>query len=338
MDSLEKRLAELERRNNALRLNGNTVNGRTADIGITTRGSDWYFTVCAVMTVAGFAFMALAIRRPRKDRIFHYITSAVVFVAAIAYFTMGSNLGFTPIQVEFFRSNPKVRGTFREIFYVRYIDWFITTPLLLMDLLLTAAMPWPTIFFVILVDWIMIVTGLIGALVVSSYKWGFFTFGCVALGYIVYHLAWESRRNANRFGSDVGRAFLFCGSLTSLLWILYPIAWGVCEGGNVISPDSEAVFYGILDLLAKPVFGALLIWGHRNIEPARLGLNILDYEDDTMVREKHHGARNGVTDGASTGITTGATNGHTNGTAPTVSTGPTDGLGGNTPMQPTHQV
>lgn len=26
--------------------------------------------------------------------------------------------------------------------------------------------------------------------------------------------------------------------------------------------------------LAKPVFGALLIWGHRNIEPARLGLNI----------------------------------------------------------------
>lgn len=29
---------------------------------------------------------------------------------------------------------------------------FITTPLLLMDLLLTAAMPWPTLLFVILVD------------------------------------------------------------------------------------------------------------------------------------------------------------------------------------------
>ena len=28
----------------------------------------------------------------------------------------------------------------RSIYYVRYIDWFITTPLLLLDLLLTAGM------------------------------------------------------------------------------------------------------------------------------------------------------------------------------------------------------
>lgn len=56
----------------------------------------------------------------------------------------------------------------------------------------------------------------------------------------------------------------------------YPIAWGLSEGGNVIASDSEAIFYGILDLLAKPGFGALLIWGHRNIDPARLGLKIHD--------------------------------------------------------------
>jgi bacteriorhodopsin len=279
---------DLQKRNNALYHNGNTVNGATADIAITTHGSDWYFTVCAVMTIAGFAFIGLSARKPRRERLFHYITAAVVFVAAIAYFTMGSNLGFTPIEVEFFRSNPKVHGTYREIFYVRYIDWFITTPLLLMDLMLTAGMPWPTIAWVIVVDWIMIVTGLVGALVRSVYKWGYFAFGCFALLYIVYHLVWESRRNANAFGAEVGRCFLFCGSLTTVLWILYPIAWGVCEGGNVLSPDSEAVFYGILDLLAKPVFGALLIWGHRNIDPARIGLAIHDYEGDVAIHEKRH--------------------------------------------------
>jgi bacteriorhodopsin len=105
------------------------------------------------------------------------VTAGVVSVAAIAYFSMGSNLGFTPIEVEFQRSNPKVHGQYREIFWVRYVDWFITTPLLLMDLLLTAGMPWPTILWVILVDEIMIVTGLVGALVRSSYKWGYFVFG-----------------------------------------------------------------------------------------------------------------------------------------------------------------
>jgi bacteriorhodopsin len=57
---------------------------------------------CSLL-VAGFCFIGLAFRKDRRDRLFHYITAAVVFVAAIAYFTMGSNLGFTPIQVEYVR-------------------------------------------------------------------------------------------------------------------------------------------------------------------------------------------------------------------------------------------
>jgi len=41
-----------------------------------------------------------------------------------------------------------------------------------MDLLLTAGLPWPTILYTIFLDEVMIVTGLIGALVKSRYKWG----------------------------------------------------------------------------------------------------------------------------------------------------------------------
>ena len=152
----------------------------------------------------------------------------------------------------------------------------------------------------------MIVTGLVGALVRSSYKWGYFVFGCVALLWIVYVLVWEARKHANAMGSDVGKAFLYCGSLTAFLWTLYPIAWAVCEGANIITPDSEAVFYGVLDLLAKPVFGALLIWGHRGIDPARLGLHIHDYDEKDMQFDGKHGGNNGVTNG-----TNGVTNGHT---------------------------
>jgi bacteriorhodopsin len=129
------------------------------------------------MALSGFIFLLLAFRKPRRDRLFHYITAAIVFVAAIAYFTMGSNLGFTPIGVEFPRSRSVVRGRYREIFYVRYIDWFITTPLLLIDLMLTAGMPWPKILWVVLVDWIMIVMGLVGALITSRYKWAYYAIG-----------------------------------------------------------------------------------------------------------------------------------------------------------------
>jgi len=103
------------------------------------------------------------------------------------------------------------------------------------------------------------------------YKWGYFVFGNMALFAVAWTLVWTARKHAAALGSDVSRAYNICGVLTVFLWFLYPIAWGLCEGGNVISPDSEAVFYGILDLFAKPVFGALLIWGHRGIDPARLG-------------------------------------------------------------------
>jgi len=58
---------------------------------------------------------------------------------------------------------------------------------------------------------------------------------------------------------------------TIFIWMLYPVAWGLCEGGNVISPDAEAVFYGVLDFCAKPIFSLMLLWGHRNIDPVSIG-------------------------------------------------------------------
>lgn len=93
------------------------VNNANAQIAITVRGSDWYWTVCAIMIAATFAFVGLATTKPRQQRIFHYITASITMVAAIAYFSMASNLGWTGIAVEFVRSDPKVAGLYREIFY-----------------------------------------------------------------------------------------------------------------------------------------------------------------------------------------------------------------------------
>lgn len=291
--------------------------GVPADISITDHGSDWLWAVTAIMTVSTLAIIAMSFRVPRAARVFHYITASITLVAAIAYFTMASNLGWVPVNVEFVRDRDVVSGFTREIFYARYIDWFITTPLLLMDLLLTAGLPWPTILYTILLDEVMIATGLMGALVSTSYKWGYFVFGCIAFLGVVWNVMFTARRHAFALGSDIHRTFISCGVLTTFLWFLYPIAWGLCEGGNVISPDSEAIFYGILDILAKPVFGFMLLAGHRNIDPGRLGLAIRDVADHpTGVRgEKTHGVgashHGGVATGTTAGNTTAAPVSHT---------------------------
>lgn len=184
----------------------------------------------------------------------------------------------------------------------------------------------------------MIVTGLVGALVSSSYKWGYFVFAMFALFFIAYNLLWVGRIHARNINAEVGRTYMICGGWTIFLWFLYPIAWGLSEGGNVIAPDSEAVFYGILDALAKPVFGAILLWGHRNIDPAVLGLHIRDYADAGATRhinqkEKNSNANHGLSGGPvghdnsvagngvnNTATTTQHTTGNVNTTAP-VSTG-----------------
>ncbi|TEA19719.1 Protein FDD123 [Colletotrichum sidae] len=256
-------------------LNTNSKVAQHADLAISVRGSDWYFAVSAIMGFSTIIFMGMSFTKRESHRLFHYITTSITFVACIAYFTMGADLGQVPIQVEFPRSYDAVSaaGT-REIFYARYIDWAITTPLLLLDLLLTAGLPWPTILMALLADEIMIVTGLVGALTSSSYKWAYWVFGMFAFFYVIYALVIDGRKHAAALGGSVQTTFQRCGVLTIFLWFLYPIAWGVAEGGNLIHPDSEAIMYGILDVLAKPGFGFLLLWGHRDIDPAALGLHI----------------------------------------------------------------
>ena len=220
--------------------------GGYPELAITSNGSDWYWTVCAIMGVSTLAFMGLSFTKPRTHRLFHYITAAITFVAAIAYYSMASGLGQTPVLVEFGGDHHEMGGVTREMFYVRYIDWFVTTPLLLLDLLLTSGTPTPTIAITILMDEVMIVTGLVGALTPSTYKWGYWTFGTAAFLYVVYSLVFVGRTYANALGPNPSRAYNLCGVVLVGVWFLYPIAWGLAEGGNVIHPDSEVCSSSLL--------------------------------------------------------------------------------------------
>lgn len=73
-------------------------------------------------------------------------------------------------------------------------------------------------------DLVMIVTGLVGALVESSYKWGLFTFGCVAMLHVFYILYGPGRKSAYALGDDFGKAYTSGAVVLSFLWFLYPVS------------------------------------------------------------------------------------------------------------------
>ena len=90
-----------------------------------------------------------------------------------------SRSGRVPITVPFSKHDaPQVTQ------YVHYIQWFISFPLLLLKLLLATGLSLSDIFTTLFMSIVLIVLGLAGALVPSSYKWGYYTFGILALLYI----------------------------------------------------------------------------------------------------------------------------------------------------------
>jgi bacteriorhodopsin len=107
-------MAVLENRNDVLNINP------TGDpIHLTTAGSDWLWAVTAFYGFSLIVVVCLMFFAPRGEKIFHYLFTISLFVGSIAYFAMASDLGsVSVIQVD---NNPGPR----EIFYARYINWFV---------------------------------------------------------------------------------------------------------------------------------------------------------------------------------------------------------------------
>ncbi|EST05565.1 Rhodopsin, archaeal/bacterial/fungal [Kalmanozyma brasiliensis GHG001] len=260
-------------------------NPTVADIDITTHGSDFLWAVFSVMAATGLGTMVWSLKVSRGERAFHYLSAAILATASVAYFSMASDLGATPIRVEFTNYGPQeVNGALptRSIWYARYIDWTVTTPLLLLEILLVSGLPLSTVFITIFFDLVMIITGLIGALVESTYKWGYYTMGCVAMFYVFWVIYGPGLKSAAHLGADFKKAYLYSSLVLTILWTLYPIAWALADGSNTISPDGEMVFYGVLDLLAKPVFALFHLYSLRRCNYSSLHLKsgkFSDYED-----------------------------------------------------------
>ena len=108
-----------------------------------------------------FAYKTFAL--PDGQRFYHIVTTFVCMFASLAYLTMATGHG---VYIRPFDG--------REFFYARYIDWALTTPLQLLDVAGLAGASNDTIVWLMCTDFLMIVSGLIGALTNTyPYKWAF---------------------------------------------------------------------------------------------------------------------------------------------------------------------
>merc|ERR1711939_287390 len=99
-------------------------------------GTKTLWVVFVLMFISTLAFYYLAFRVPVQKRLFHVITALITTFASISYFAMATGDGnsFAHIVVkEAHKHTPDtVEHIFRQVFWARYVDWALTTPLLIL--------------------------------------------------------------------------------------------------------------------------------------------------------------------------------------------------------------
>jgi len=230
-------------------------------------GTKTLWVVFVIMLLSSLAFTAMAWRVPVQKRLFHVITTLITTFAAISYFAMATGDGNSYAHIVIKEVHKRVPDTvehvFRQVFWARYIDWSVTTPLLLLDLAFLAGMDGASILVAIVADVIMVLTGLFAAFgKTDGQKWGYYAIACIAYLVIVYQLVISGRRASLTKDNSTAKLFASIGGFTLILWTLYPIVWGIGDGARKWSVDAEIIAYAVLDVLAKPVFGFWLLFAH----------------------------------------------------------------------------
>lgn len=169
-----------------------------------------------------------------------YIAGVICFIASVAYLTMALGYGYTVRCCD---------G--RSFYYARYIDWTITTPLLLWEVLDVSNMIAPHRHFIYFLDLLMIIAGLIGSLICGGEKWIFFGFSMLCFIPILFQLCAVNRK-FNHMSNQVLQQAVY---LIVISWFFYPIVWILAEGTSTISANAEAILYTVLDIIAKSGLG-----------------------------------------------------------------------------------
>ncbi|WP_375481306.1 bacteriorhodopsin [uncultured Mycobacterium sp.] len=227
--------------------------------------STWLWIGAIGMTAGLVAMVALG-TTVAPERRHHVVTSSfIVAIAACAYFAMANGQGTVDVGG-------------RTVYYARYLDWVLTTPLLLLGLI-TVALPRlrsaeqsrernGIVGTVLGADVLMILTGLIATLTAKdALKWSWYAISCVAFVVVLVAIVLPVRAAARERGADYASLYDRLLGVLAALWFTYPIVWAIgTEGTKVVDLKVEVAIFAIIDLLAKVGFGLLLITG-----AARLG-------------------------------------------------------------------
>lgn len=236
----------------------------------------WVLFVMMAISSAGFA--ALAYRVPVSRRVYHVTTTLITIIASLSYFAMATGHGVSSRHIRIRHSHDHVPDTYddiyRQLFWARYVDWALTTPLILLNLGLISGLSGAYILIAIIADLIMTLTGMFAAFgnEGTPQKWGWYAIAIISYLVVVWHLALNGRNFAAAKGPKVNKFYTAIASYSVIVWTIYPIIWAIAEGSRKLSVNGAVITYAVLDILAKPIFGLWLLVTNANMPESNIEL------------------------------------------------------------------
>ncbi len=205
-----------------------------------------HWAYVAVMAASAVGILAMA-RNPKGVPQYKYLVHVFMVVwSGLAYSAIALGVGTVEVGGE-------------TVYFARYVDWVVSTPLLLFSLLLTGKytlkMEGTITAGLLGSQVIMVLTGLVGDLSPDSTRWYWYGAGCVAL-LVVFRLMWtDLYAKAKSQGPELTAAYKASAVYLSVQWILYPMVWALGTPGlGVLGTLLTSVLFIILPIVSKAGF------------------------------------------------------------------------------------
>ncbi|KAL2823478.1 hypothetical protein BDW59DRAFT_97191 [Aspergillus cavernicola] len=231
---------------------------------IDTAGKRTLWVVAVLMALSSLVFYVLSNRVQLPKRVVHYLVSVSTTVSFIVYLALATGQGMDWKHDSIKHTHKHVPNTdheiIRQVLWLRYVNWFITDPLILISLTLLSGLPGASLFAAISADWVMLGSGLLGIYAGhTSRRWVWFTISAIAFITVVYHIGVRGTRAASNRESNTRRLFSGIASVALVAKALYPITLAAGPLSLKVGLTGETIMYAIHDIVIQGILGYWLV-------------------------------------------------------------------------------
>lgn len=207
-----------------------------------------WFGLGALAMGAAAAGVAGALAIDRRGRPYHAILLAVMLVGTLDYALLSLGVGTVVVG-----------GA--PLPLLRYLDWLVTVPLLVLYLALVAGTDQSTLWTAVGLALAFVGLGLVGAVVPGAVPAGVvYLLAVAAFAGMAYLLSGPMQADANAGDDRVRALFEKLRNLAVVLLAVYPVVWILGPGGaGLLLPGTEALVVAYLDTLTRVGFAVIAL-------------------------------------------------------------------------------